>query len=225
MAIVPVPRTEKIGFFQACLTAWAASYAEIGLDGDDVAAMEELLAAARAAQAKQIATREAARTATATYKVAVRQLCERGSGCIKKIKARAAAVGGRSNKVNQLSLIPAAADASPLGPPGMATNFRVELAQDGILKLSWTCKHPKGSQGVMYEVWRRTGEVGTFAFLGTLGKKKFVDDEIPAGTASILYKIIAVRSTKRGRAAIYSVNLGLSEADRLFYAARRAEAA
>jgi hypothetical protein len=187
--------------------------------------MEELLAAARAAQSAQIRARQAARTATATYKVAVQKMCERGSGCIKKIKARAAAVGGSFNNVNKLSLIPPAADASPLPPPGKPTNFRLELRQDGTLELSWTCTHPKGAQGTVYEVWRRTGEAGTFQFLRTVGKKKFLDDEIPAGTASILYKIIAVRSTKRGRAAIYSVNLGVSDADRRFYAARRAEAA
>jgi hypothetical protein len=52
-----------------------------------------------------------------------------------------------------------------------------------------------------------------------------VDDQLPAGTASILYKVIAIRSTKRGPAGIYSVSLGVNEADRLFYAARRAERA
>jgi hypothetical protein len=144
MAIVPVPRTKKILFFQACLAAWAASYTEIGLDVDDVAAMEELLAAARAAQASQVSAREAARTATATYKAAVKKMCERGSGCIKKIKARAAAAGGSFNNVNELSLIPPAADSAPLAAPGRPTDFRTELLADGTLKLSWTCKHPKG---------------------------------------------------------------------------------
>ena len=79
-----------------------------------------------------------------------------------------------------------------------------------MLRLAWKCRHPRGAKGTMYQVYRRLGSDGEYAFLGASGKKKFTDATIPAGTRSISYRIIAVRSTARGDVAEFPVNLGVS---------------
>jgi hypothetical protein len=210
MAIVPVPRVKKIDFFQTRLAPWAAHWADIGLDEDDVTVMDDLVAAARSARLAQAQARDAARSATLRYRTAIEKMCGHGSDCIKKIKARAAAVGGDYNGVYALSLIPPAADPSPLPPPGEPTRFRVGLRQDGTLELRWACKNPKGSQGTMYEVWRQRGFGQPFEFLATVGVKKFVDEKIPAGTTMVIYRVVAVRSTRRGAANTYNVQFGVN---------------
>jgi hypothetical protein len=218
MPIVPVPRAKKITFFQVRLEPWADSAAQIGLEEADVALMTDLVAEAKAAQMAARQARSAARCATDRYRSAIQKMCGHGSDCIRKIKARAAAAGGNFNDVYAKSLIPPPAQSSPLPPPGMPTNFRAELRQDGTLKLTWTCKNPKGSQGTMYEVWRRDGDgaggAGAMRFIATAGVKKFVDQSIPAGTASVIYQVIAVRSTRRGMPSTYNVSFGVGVAPR-----------
>jgi len=41
-----------------------------------------------------------------------------------------------------------------------------------------------------------------------VGKKKFEDDTVPPGTPTVLYRVTAIRSTRRGKSAIFDVNLG-----------------
>ena len=62
----------------------------------------------------------------------------------------------------------------------------------------------------MYQVYRRLGSEGEYAFLGASGKKKFTDATVPTGTRFVSYRIIAVRSTARGDVAEFPVNLGVS---------------
>jgi hypothetical protein len=60
----------------------------------------------------------------------------------------------------------------------------------------------------MYMIYRRLGAAGAFESLGGVGEKKFHDTTIPAGTASVTYKIQAVRSTAVGDWAEFNVNFG-----------------
>jgi hypothetical protein len=82
---------------------------------------------------------------------------------------------------------------SPLGPPGTPEAFR-ETLNGGMLILKWKCKHPRGAQGTIYEIWRQIDD-GPTEFLGSNGKKTFTDATVPAGSARIVYKVRAMRST------------------------------
>jgi hypothetical protein len=84
------------------------------------------------------------------------------------------------------------------------------LVGDGSLRLAWKCRHLRGAKGTMYQVYRAFDISGQYAFLGATGKKKFTDATIPAGTRTVIYRIVAVRSTARGDAAEFPVNLGVS---------------
>ena len=85
----------------------------------------------------------------------------------------------------------------------------------GQVRLAWKCKNPRNSEGTIYEVRRklhRAGEpdFGPLDFLASTGKKRFTDSTVPAGTATILYEVTAVRSTRRGPVATHLVQLGVT---------------
>ena len=75
----------------------------------------------------------------------------------------------------------------------------------------------------MYKVYRRSGPSGAFVFLAQVGRKKFVDETIPPGTASVTYQVQAIRTTAAGPAAQHIVNFGAGGQElRPFQAARAA---
>ena len=59
----------------------------------------------------------------------------------------------------------------------------------------------------MYEVFRSIDR-GPLEYLAVVGKKKFTDETLPAGAASVIYRVTALRSTQRGPAAFHLVNFG-----------------
>lgn len=99
------------------------------------------------------------------------------------------------------------AKPSPLPPPGVPSGFAVKLDGDGSLVLKWKCNNPPGSRGTQYQIWRRIGE-GDFIFLDQVGEKRYRDYTLPPGATGIVYRIRAVRSTKRGEWAMFPVNVG-----------------
>jgi hypothetical protein len=100
---------------------------------------------------------------------------------------------------------------SPRGNPGTASNFKVTLNGDGSIDLTFKCNNPAGAQGTMYQIFRRIGAVGEFDYLGGVGERKYHDTTIPAGTATVTYKIQAVRSTAVGAWAVFNVCFGMSD--------------
>jgi len=98
----------------------------------------------------------------------------------------------------------------PLCPPGPVSNFKVEINGDGSLTLKWKSDNPTGAAGTMYQVWRRIGAAGAFAYCGGTGAREFVDATVPPGTTSICYQIQAVRSTAVGPWTQFNVNFSTS---------------
>ena len=96
----------------------------------------------------------------------------------------------------------------PMGPPGTPYDFKVTLKGDGSIEFGFKSNNPTGSQGTMYQIFRRLGSSGAFEYLGGVGDRKYHDTTIPAGTASVTYKIQAVRSTAVGDWAEFSVGFG-----------------
>ena len=69
-----------------------------------------------------------------------------------------------------------------------------------------------GSVGTIYQIYRKiappTG-TGNFEFLTGTGTRQFTDETIPPGSASVTYKIVAVRSTASGDPAEFTVGFGI----------------
>ena len=64
--------------------------------------------------------------------------------------------------------------------------------------------------GTIYQISRSIGSSNNFQVIGISGTKSFTDETLPAGTASVFYRIRAIRSTKVGPAATFMVNLGVA---------------
>ena len=96
---------------------------------------------------------------------------------------------------------------APKGPPGAVSNFKVQLEGNGAPTLKWTSDNPPGTQGTMYQIWRKIGD-GAFTYCAGTGAKTFTDNNVPVGTSSITYQIQAVRSTAGGPWAQFNVNFG-----------------
>ncbi|MEY2426035.1 MAG: hypothetical protein QOI61_1607 [Actinomycetota bacterium] len=74
--------------------------------------------------------------------------------------------------------------------------------------MKWKCSNPRAS-GTIYQVWRRLQSETEFEYLGGTGEKKFTDPTVPAGSATTLYKIQAVRSTAKGPWGLCTVLFGV----------------
>jgi hypothetical protein len=207
-AIVPNTASDKITFFTSHVSGWAEDPPVIGTTAERVALVQAKLDEAKQALLARGHAVDAARSATLRLRMALAELSDVGAQVIAEVKAKAA-VDGES--IYPRASLPLPATPSPLGKPGKPTNLSVELLSGmGVFRLAWKCRHPRGAKGTMYQVYRRLGAGGDYAFLGASGKKKFTDATIPAGTGFVSYRIVAVRSTARGDVAEFNVNLGVS---------------
>lgn len=207
MSIVPKTKLSRMTFYEAHIAKWTANATSIGLTTADCTALAAKILAARKAFDDQQLALEAAKSATQTANNAVADMHALGSADIGKIKAFAEAT--QNPEVYPMADIPAPGTPSPVGPPGLPYAFAVSLDQSGAVTLKWKCTNPAGATGTVYEVRRRIGAAGSFAFLGAVGIRSFTDDTIPAGSTGVTYEITAVRSTKRGMPGQFNVNFGV----------------
>jgi hypothetical protein len=105
--------------------------------------------------------------------------------------------------------------ARTAGVPGTPNNFRVELSAIGAITIFWKCANP--TAGTMYEVYRTIEGMGGGAgsdaaetYLATVGKKRFTDATVPAGSSRVTYRVRAVRSTAKGEWTSFNVNFGVT---------------
>lgn len=214
MSVVPRTDLGKVQFYETHLNPWTTNRVALGLSTTDVGDLGAATASARELFNQQKAAQDAAKAATLAFNNSVRSLGALGSGILSKIKATADNSADPAS-VYVLAEIPPPAAPSPVPAPGTPTGFRVELLQSGALVLSWKCKNPPGSVGVIYEVRRRDSATGAFNYVGAVGTRAFTDDTIPAAAAAaggVTYRITAVRSTKRGNPAQFGVIFGTSGA-------------
>ena len=212
MRTIPETRLGKIEFYESHLEPWAASENAIGLATGSVASLAVRVDEARGAYDAHLAATAAARAATDDYYQKVRALhgdAGAGSDMIATIRAFAASSG--DPEVYVLAQIPPPATPGTLPPPGVPTDFRVDLLASGAITLRWKCPHPRGAEGTIYEVLRQVDD-GGFAFVGTTGSRVFTDDSFPVGSAEVTYQITATRSTSRGKPARLTVRFGSDQA-------------
>lgn len=205
MRTVPRNITPRLQFFETRLARWAERATEIGTSPEEVAALAVKTQATREALKKQRQLAQQARSATLALRIACREMSTAGAGIIHQVRAKAM---GSGKGVFTAAWIKQPAKPSPIGAPGTPTRFSQELQQNGWLTLRWTCKNPRGSVGTMYHVSRQIGFHGAKEYLGTVGRRKFVDKTLPAGAGAVVYWVKAVRSTATGPEASYNVNLG-----------------
>ena len=83
------------------------------------------------------------------------------------------------------------------------------MDETGVLHLKWKCASPRAT-GVVYQIWRNFDGGTDFEYVGGTGQKEWTDTTIPAGTARVMYKIQAARSTAAGPWAVFNLFFGTS---------------
>jgi hypothetical protein len=208
--IVPTSRIGKVEFYEAHTTVWTANAAGIGVTPASVTALATATTNARKAYSDHLAAQAAAKAATNAFYDKVRLMHSSpglGADMIQTIKTFAQTTNNPNVYVLAQIPPPAAGGATP--PPGTPADFSVGLLQDGSLELKWKCSNPSGTVGTIYEVLRKVGAGGAFAFVGATGVKTFTDDSLPAGASPATYQVTAVRSTARGNPAQFTVHFGV----------------
>lgn len=210
MPIQPNSRAQQIQFFETILPLWTANAVAIGLTAPEVTAFTTKVASARTTLTTAETARNASRNATINYYTSTDTMSEEGGELIKRITSYAQL---RNNpNIYALAGLPAPATPQPKPAPGTPFEFRAFLDQNGAVRLVWKCVNPTGSQGTIYNVSRRLGTDpnAPFTFVGAIGEKEFTDTTLPigAGNGVVTYQVVAVRSTKAGAPALFTVNFG-----------------
>jgi hypothetical protein len=147
------------------------------------------------------------RAAVATLEEAINEARTLTGECMRTIDAFAT-VSADPTAVYNLAEFPAPQPPKPAPAPGVPSDLRVSLSQTGTLELTWKCENP-GAGGVVYEIKRSIGsDQGPFTYLSIVGKRKFEDTTVPAGSSSVFYQVTGVRSTQRGSPAVFLVRFG-----------------
>lgn len=94
---------------------------------------------------------------------------------------------------------------SPAQRPETPYGFTIELGTIGEIRLRW--KNRKAT-GCVYDIQRQINGTGDPVMIGRTGKKRFVDQTVPAGTSKIQYRVQAVRSTGASDWGIINVFIG-----------------
>jgi len=204
MSTVPHQRLPRLAFYRAHLEVWSAAAAQLGLSEAELAAFAAELDEAQSLALALRQARQAARSAKEAFLRRYQTVSARGSSLIGAIRAQAAAQG---EQVYVAARLPPPKTPSPLPPPGKPYAPRVDLLPGGALQLRWRCQNPARSAGVVYEI-QRCADGGAAVYLGTVGRRRFIDTTLPAGTAAALYTVTPLRSTARGEGEVFPVYLG-----------------
>jgi hypothetical protein len=207
MGLIPDSKVGKIEFCENHVTPWTTNAVAMGSSAAAVTDWSAKTTAARAAYQAQQAAQSAAKDATNDLNVALDALMVATGAIIKQVRAKADMSG---NSIYSLASLPVPPTPTPMPPPGKPTDLLVTLSETGALTLTWKCPNPTGSQGTIYQIWRRTSPTAAFEYLGGAGSKLFVDETIPAGSSQVTYQIQGARSTAVGEFAQFNVNFGVN---------------
>lgn len=211
MTTIPERLPDVIPWCQTHVKAWEGDPDSIGLDDATVDELDDLTQAADEAERAYQRARDAAAAALQRYHDRTGRLRTRASHAVGRVRAFAAAQPS-PKKVLAEAQIPSRRDASPMPAPGTPFRFAFRLLEDGSLVATFRCDNRaeggRRLRGVTYEVHRRDGLDGRFKFVCTAPERRFRDETIPPGTASVTYRVVAMTTTRRGRPAEKTVSFG-----------------
>jgi len=242
MATVPETTRARIEFYEAHLDAWAEHADAIGLAGGQVAELAALTAAARERWLRADEARNAARAATLDLRSAGEAMHRAGAAMIATVRAHAETAGDPAvYALAQIPPPAARSPVPPPGRPyrprpALLATGEVLLSwkcdnprgaggtvyevHRTVIPATPTTPTPTGSttptpasRTPTSRTHAADAHAATETFLGVTGTRRFLDATLPAGSATALYRITAVRSTTRGEPALFVINLGVRAAD------------
>ena len=206
--IIPRKKTDMINWMRERMETWTAAATEIGVTPGQMTALAAVLDQAIADDLAAGVAANAAKAATLTSNTSAEALRDLAQENLDRIRVYARAQPD-PNAVYSTANVPAPAVPAPAGPPGTPFDFKVALAQNGALTLSWKCINPPNTSGTIYEVFRGPTANGPWTNAGGSGTRKFTDETLPSGLNPVTYRITAVRSTARGLPATFNVSFGV----------------
>lgn len=192
------PRATFLEWCQGHTAVFTAQAEQIGLTIEQAGAFSTATTAAAAALLAQQQAIQQARAATQAVQNFFAALRGTAGDTVRLIRAFAETQANPTTIYN-LAQIPPPAQPSPAPPPAQPTELRVALdPSGGQVELRWKAANPAGTAGTSYIVRRRLPGEAAFTYLGTTGKKRFVDATLPAGVASVQYTVQGQRSDQSG---------------------------
>jgi hypothetical protein len=180
MSLVPSKATEKVAFFESRESDWSSNAVAIGTTAGAVTSLTTKVTTAKAKLLGVVTAKANLKTAVAEAQSAVRDMGQAGADIIRQIRTKAAIDG---DGVYVLADIPAPATPSPVAPAGHADRLQGRAQRRRVAQAVVEVPEPFGVVGTTYQIARKTGAVGAFVPLTTVGTRSFTDTTVPAGTA------------------------------------------
>lgn len=204
------PRSALLDWAQDHADSWSQDPQAIGLSPQRTAEYLQLIAQAKQARAEQLQLQSAAMAATARCESLAAELEFVTARMVQSVRAFAAVAPDSNAVLCAAHIQPTRPDRGPaeLTPaqPGMVS---AKLNCAGGLDLSWKCTQPRGTDNAVYTLFRRLAGEHDFTNIAVIGRKRFTDSTVPAGTTHVDYYVQSRRGDAVGpEGAIATIMLG-----------------
>ncbi len=216
MTILPDSSMKRLDFFSTHIAAWKEDPAAIGLTMDEVDAIEALVDSGTQKWRLMLAARSNAMSTTQAFHLEIESLSELGAEAIARIKLFSASTDDPSVLTKARLPQPKKRRRKAL-PPEPPTDLRAHLNANGCVELSWKGTTARGQYFVIArridwpdEAGNYSGGPGGFSMINAVADKRFVDSEVPVGSARIAYQISAARGRETAQPVEINVQMGRS---------------
>lgn len=191
MARKPIKDAQLLQYTANLFAVWTGGQGgppDIGLSVEQIAELGVSLTTAQNAKTSQVTAQSAAKAASTGKRNAFKALRKKLGGLIDIVEGYAKTTGDPD--VYQRAHLDPPAPPTPRSTAAQPEDVRTRVRTDGTIEVAFTVT---SGGGATYDVQRQTvllgGEVGPWTSLATIGKKVFIDPEVPIGLRQALYRV------------------------------------
>ncbi|MCE2966759.1 MAG: hypothetical protein ACK55O_03705 [Phycisphaerales bacterium] len=199
MSVLPTKIEQFLTFLNERSETWADNSQALNLGPQVITEFQGLLSTANVAFDAAGKARNTAKASVDAQTVALSNVRKSAANIIRQVRLTADRSATPEN-IYILAQLPVPQPPSPRPAPEAPTELRASLnAATGELTVRWKARQ---QAEVVYFVTRATisasGTVGPAELVGTVGGKKFTDEDLPAGAAGFQYTVRAQRGRVPG---------------------------
>ena len=195
MSVTPNQLLQRLEFYEQRAPIWVANAAAIGLTVEQAGVIQTLVDDCRTAYDAAQAARNAAKSATVTQEAAFENMDTFGAQMIKIIRAFGIATDDAA--VFATAQIPEPKEPEPRAPVN-PSNVTFSLEENGALEIRWDGRTLAGTSYLVdRQTWDGTGQPTPFSRIATVTERRFVDTNIPTGTATATYRVSALKGDQQ----------------------------
>lgn len=191
---------DRLNFVSTRLPILEASPANFGLAAPALTLLGTTLKAAEDAYKAALIARQASVEATENQNAALRAMAVQQGVVFRTLKTFAdnKPTTAQRDAVYTAAQLPLPSSGGVLPPPTTPFETKADPNANGTVTVKWKAT---GNSGCVYLVFRKLAGNNTFAQIGYISKKTFVDGTVPAGTTSCQYQVQAVRGQQTSTAS------------------------